>query len=109
MVPAAPEIGSCCAYTAQSGLLSGGVSSHLNARNKTRFALATEEFVTLFLSANWTSCQAKRSEATICHTRSSSHREVAVQWLTWRRRLHNCRGGSNDDYNVEMMTVTTTA
>ncbi len=44
--------GSCCAYTAQSGLLLEGVSSHLNARNKTRFALATEDFVTLFLSAN---------------------------------------------------------
>ena len=101
-------MGSRCAYAAQSGLLLGGVSSHLNARNKTRFALATEEFVTLFLSANWTSCQAKRSEATICHTRSLSHREVAVQWLTWRHRLRNCRGGSNENYNAEMTTTTTT-
>ena len=49
--------GSCCAYTAWSGLLSEGFSSHLNARNKTRSVLATEEFVTLFLSANWTSRQ----------------------------------------------------
>ena len=60
-------MGSRCAYAAQSGLLLGGVSSHLNARNQTGVALATEEFVALFQSANWTSRQAERPDATICH------------------------------------------
>ena len=34
-----------------------------------------------------------------------SHREVAAHRLTWRRWLRNCRGGSNDDYNVEMTKI----
>ncbi len=66
MVAAAPEWAVVVSMGAQSGLLLGGVFRHLNARNETRFALATEEFVTLFLSANWTSRQAERPEATIC-------------------------------------------
>ena len=84
MVAAAPEKGSCCAYTAQSGLFSEGVSSHLNVRNKMRFALATEEFVTLFLRANWTSCQSKRPEAAICHRMmvAMGHGLCVIFWLS---------------------------
>ena len=43
-------------------------------------------------------------------TRSSSHLEVAARRLTRQCRLRNCRGGSNDDDNLEMMmTAMTTA
>jgi hypothetical protein len=48
--------------------------------------------------------QQKRNGA---KTRSSSHQEVLAQWLTWQHQLHNCRGGSNDDYNVATTTTTT--
>ena len=41
-------------------------------------------------------------------TRSSSHREVAARRLTWWRWLHDCRGGSNDNYNSEKTTMMTT-
>ena len=48
------------------------VSSHLNAKNKTRYALSTGEFLTLFLSANLTSHQAWGPGTAICHTGSAS-------------------------------------
>jgi hypothetical protein len=38
-------------------------------------------------------------------THSSSHRKVAARRLAWRRWLCNCRGGGNDDYDAEMMTM----
>ena len=59
-------------FAFRHGLLSGGVSSHLNARNKMRFALATEEFVTLFLSCklDFLPSWEARGYNTICHTPS---------------------------------------
>jgi hypothetical protein len=38
---------------------------------------------------------------------SLSQKEVAAQRLTWRHRLCNGRGGSNDDDDVETTTTTT--
>ncbi len=37
--------------------------------------------------------------------RLSSQREVEARQLTWRRRLCNGGGGSNDDGNTETMTM----
>ena len=42
-------------------------------------------------------------------TPSLSHQEVATRRLTWRCRLRNCRGGSNDDYDTEMTATMTKA
>ncbi len=37
--------------------------------------------------------------------RLSSQQEVAAQQLTWQRQLRNGEGGSNDDSDMETMTM----
>ena len=60
-----------------------GVSSHLNARNKTRFALALGEFAILFLSMNLASRQAKRPEFAICHKHKTVFDKITMSDIAY--------------------------